>query len=351
MTLKHRLITVACGLTIIAGAAYAAASLRDANSRVAAPEHHAPRLIVTAPGSVEPVSEEVAVGSELSGRLDRVLVEEGSHVRAGEVIATLSNAGLAAQVALAQATLQDREAALRRVVNGARSQERLEALAVMQEADATIANAVAERDRRRALLEQGAISREEADHAEQAWLVADARKRVAAQRFALIDDKAREEDRAQAEAAVAMARAAVAQSEAVLSKTYIRSPIDGVVLRSHHHSGETVLTSQIDPVATIGNISRLRVRAEVDEVDVARVRPGQRAYVRADAFGDRRFPGVVTEVGQSLGKKQIRTEHPEERVDAKVLEVLVTLDAFDGLRPRLRVDVFIDGDEGSHEMR
>jgi HlyD family secretion protein len=351
MTLKHRLIAVTCGLTIIAGAAYAAVSLRAANSRVVAPEQRPRGLIVTAPGSVEPVSEEVAVGSELAGKLDRVLVEEGSHVRAGEVIAAIANAGFSAQVALAQATLQEREAALRRIVNGARTQERLEALAVVQEADAVSANAVAERDRRRALLEQGAISREEAERAEQAWLVADARKRVAAQRFALIDDKAREEDRAQADAAVAMARAAVAQSEAVLAKTFIRSPIDGVVLRTHHHSGETVLTSQVDPVATIGNISRLRVRAEVDELDVNRVRPGQRAYVRADAFGDRRFPGVVSEVGQSLGKKQIRTEHPEERVDAKVLEVLVVLDEFDGLRPRLRVDVFIEGDEGSHEMR
>jgi HlyD family secretion protein len=263
----------------------------------------------------------------------------------------LANGDYAAQLASAQATLLDREAALRLVINGARTQERLEAQALVEEADAVLTNAVAERDRRRGLLEQGAISREEAGRAEQAWLVADARKRAAVQRFALIDDKAREEDRARAEAAVGIARAAVAQADALLAKTYIKSPIDGVVLRKHHHGGETVLTSQVDPIATIGNISQLRVRAEIDELDVARVKPGQRAYVRADAFGDRRFAGVVTEVGQSLGKKQIRTEHVEERADAKVLEVLVALDKPDGLRPRLRVDVFIDGDEGSHGTR
>ena len=148
-----------------------------------------------------------------------------------------------------------------------------------------------------------------------------------------------------------IARAALAQSEALLAKTYIRSPIDGVVLRKHHRGGETVITTQVDPIATIGNISQLRVRAEVDELDVARVKPGQRAYVRADAFGDRKFLGVVTDVGESLGKKQIRTEHPEERADAKVLEVLVALDNPGGLRPRLRVDVFINADEGSHGTR
>jgi HlyD family secretion protein len=350
MTLKHRVITVACALAIIGGAVYAAASRGPANAPPDGADQ--PRVrVITAPGSVEPVSEEIAVGSELSGKLDRVLVQEGSRVSAGETIAVMSNADYLAQVASAKATLLEREAALRRVVNGARTQERLEARAVVEEADAILSNAVAERDRRRELLEQGAISREEAGRAEQAWLVADARKRAAVQRFALVDDQAREEDHARAEAAAGIARAALAQAEALLAKTYIRSPIAGVVLRKHHRDGETVITTQVDPIATIGDISQLRVRAEIDELDVARVQPGQRAYVRADAFGDRKFPGIVTDVGQSLGKKQIRTEHPEERADAKVLDVLVALDNPGGLRPRLRVDVFIDADEGSHETR
>jgi HlyD family secretion protein len=350
MKLRHRVITVACGLSIVGGAVYVATSLPAANPPLAARE--APRgIVVTAPGSVEPVSEEIAVGSELTGKLDSVLIEEGSAVRAGQTIAVIANADFVAPVASAKATLEEREAALRRVVNGARTQERLEAQAAVEEADAILANALAERDRRRDLLAQGAISREEAGRSEQAWLVAQARKAAAVQRFALVNDAAREEDRARAEAAVAIARAALAQSEALLAKTYIRSPIDGVVLRKHHHAGETVLNSPADPIATIGDISRLRVRAEVDELDVARVRPGQRAYVRADAFGDRRFAGVVSEVGQSLGKKQIRTEHPEERADAKVLEVLVALDKSEGLRPRLRVDVFIDAGEGTDATR
>jgi HlyD family secretion protein len=254
----------------------------------------------------------------------------------------IANPDYRAQVASAQATLGEREAALRRVTNGARTQERREALAAVEEADVVLANAVTERDRRRELLEQGAISREEADRAEQAWLVARARKEAAAERHALVDDEAREEDRSQAAAAVDNARAAVALAEAMLAKTYVRSPIDGVVLRKHHHAGETVLNSPADPIATIGDTSRLRVRAEVDELDIAHIRPGQRAYVRADAFGDRKFFGVIAEVGQALGKKIVRTERPAERVDTKVLEVLVDLERPDGLRPRLRVDVFVD---------
>jgi HlyD family secretion protein len=340
-SMTSRLIAVLSAASLAAGV-YSATSSSTGNPPPARTGDELRGRIVTAPGAVEPVSEEIDVGAELPGKLERVLIDEGTRVRAGQAIAVIANPDYRAQVASAQATLGEREAALRRVTNGARTQERREALAAVEEADVVLANAVTERDRRRELLEQGAISREEADRAEQAWLVARARKEAAAERHALVDDEAREEDRSQAAAAVDNARAAVALAEAMLAKTYVRSPIDGVVLRKHHHAGETVLNSPADPIATIGDTSRLRVRAEVDELDIAHIRPGQRAYVRADAFGDRKFFGVIAEVGQALGKKIVRTERPAERVDTKVLEVLVDLERPDGLRPRLRVDVFVD---------
>ena len=70
----------------------------------------------------------------------------------------------------------------------------------------------------------------------------------------------------------------------------------------------------------------MRVRVDVDEADVARVRVGQPAYVTADAFGTRRFNGRVMRVGQMLGRKNVRTDEPSERVDQKVLETLVELE-------------------------
>jgi HlyD family secretion protein len=301
-----------------------------------------PERVVSAPGTVEPVSEEIAVSSELPGKLEKVFVEEGSRVKRGQVIAVLVNREYAAAVDSAKATLMDREAALRRVVNGARTQERREAHAALEAAEAVLANAVAVRDRRRVLLEQGAISMEEAERTEEAWRVAAARRWASAERDDLVNDRAREEDEAQARAAVELARAAVARDEAMLEKTYLRSPIDGVILKRRHLPGETVGNAPGDPIVTIGDISRLRVRVEVDELDVAHVRTGQRVRVHADGFGKREFLGTIATVGQALGKKNIHTDEPAERLDAKVLEVLVDLDSNEGLRPRLRVDVFID---------
>jgi HlyD family secretion protein len=304
------------------------------------------RRALVAPGTVEPISEEIDVASEVTGKLAQVLVEEGGRIQAGQVVAIVANRDYQSQVASARATLDERMASLRRLVNGARVQERLEARAGVEETDAVVTRALAVRDRRRDLFEKGAIAREEVERADEAWSIAVAKQHAASERYALVDADAREEDRAQAEAAVAVARAAVDEAEAVLAKTYIRSPIDGVVLRRHRHPGETVLNSASDPIVTVGDISRLRVRAEIDELDVAVVRSGQLAVVRADAYPDRAFAGTVARVGEALGKKRIRTELPEERMDAKVLEVLVQLENPAGLRPGLRVDVFIEPGDG-----
>src|SRR5229473_660805 len=108
--------------------------------------------LIAAPGRVEAVSEEVRVSSELSGRLKSVNVEEGDRVQRGQVLAEIENADYRARVAAAEAELAQREAELRRTINGARAQERGEAEASMQAAKALLNNAKSEAERRRSIL-------------------------------------------------------------------------------------------------------------------------------------------------------------------------------------------------------
>jgi ABC exporter DevB family membrane fusion protein len=303
--------------------------------------------VVAAPGRVEPVSEEINIGSEIPGKLKAVMVEEGDRVGRGEIIAELVNDDYLAQVASAEARLYQKEAELRLVVNGARHQERREALESVREAEAMLENSRAEMVRRRSLFEKGVIAKEESDRAEREYKVALARAEAAAQRHDLIDDEAREEDLAKAEADVALARAQLREARARLEKTYIRSPLDAVVLRKHLKAGESVSEMRESPIVTIADISTLRVRADVDETDVNRIEAGQKAYVRADAYGEKRFWGRVIRIGQVLGKKNVRTDEPTERVDTKILETLIELDRGSYLPTGLRVDAFIviDGPE------
>ena len=114
-----------------------------------------------------------------------------------------------------------------------------------------------------------------------------------------------------------------------------------MVLRKLRHTGESVSTQFDSPVVTLADDSTLRVRLDVDEVDVARLWVGQPAFVTAEAYGGHRFTGHVIRVGRILGKKNVRTDEPSERVDTKILETLVELDPGQRLPLGLRVDAYV----------
>jgi HlyD family secretion protein len=302
------------------------------------------RLVVAA-GRVEPVSEELKIGSELDGRLKTVNVEEGQHVARGQVIAELVNNDYQARVDLAKAAIAQRDAALDRLRNGSRVEQRREAAANVREAEAVLAHADLERERRRALLNKGAISRMEFDTTDHDSNVAKARLEAARERLALIQDETRPEDLRRAEADLESAKAQLAEAQAALDKTFVRAPVSGVILRKTLKAGESVSGKGEPAIVTMGDTSRLRIRVDVDEDDVARIRVGQNAWVTADAYGERKFTGKVVRIGETLGRKNITTDEPREKKDTKILETLVELDAGQTLPVGLRVDAFIQPDE------
>jgi ABC exporter DevB family membrane fusion protein len=348
--LKSRTV-LAVGLGVfLLTASLMVASRRAHESAVASASAAANRspLMIAGPGRVEPYSEDIKIGSELSGRLKVVSSEEGDVIHRGQVLAELENADYRAQVESARANVVAKQAVLRKVVNGARRQERDEAWSSVNEAKAVMENAQSELHRRQELFSAGVVSREELDRYGREADVAKAKYEAAVQQHALVDDHAREEDRSLAEADLKLAEAQLEEAQARYEKTFIRSPIDGSVLRKHHRSGESVSNSSTvpDPILTIGDRQTLRVRVDVDETDVSKVRVGQKAYVTADAFGKQKFWGHVVRVGQQLGPKNVRTDEPTEKVDTKILETLVELDSGSTLPDGLRVDAFIVPDGG-----
>jgi len=230
------------------------------------------RGLVAGPGRVEPLSEEIKVGAQIAGKVKYVRVEEGDHVRKGQIVAILEFDDAMAQCASAEADLQQKQADLRKVLNG---------------------------------------------------------------------EQAPKEVRAKAEADVALSRAKVDAVRAEWEKHFVRAPITGVILRKHVRAGETVSGMRDTPVITLADASVLRVRMDVDENDVGRIHVGQSAYVTADAYPGKKFPGKVVRVGQLLGRKNVRTDEPTEKVDTKILETLIQLDPGAKLPLGLRVDAFL----------
>jgi HlyD family secretion protein len=298
--------------------------------------------VVAAPGRVEPRSEEIVLSAEISGRIARINVQEGDPVKAGQVVAELDNGVQLARVAEAEALVEQKEAELRRVTNGAHEQERREALAAVNEAEVVVKNTASELARREVLSKGGFSSDEQVQKLQAAHLSAKARLEAARSRYALLTAPTREEDVSRAAADLALARAKLEEARAQLQRTIIRAPIDGTVLRRYRRPGEVVSEIRDTSILSIGDISTLRVRADVDEADINRVKPGAKVHVKADAFGDQKFPGKVVRIGQTLGRKSFIADTPGERLDTKVLEVVVELDSPGPLMPGLRVDVFFE---------
>lgn len=302
--------------------------------------HGLPSPMVVAPGKVEPRSEEIRVAAAITGRLAEVRVEEGQRVAAGEVLAVVENAEHLARVQQAEASLKLQQAALKRVLNGPRAAERREVRAAVEEANAVLAQASAELQRQEALTRAGHASRQAFDRAQREFQVAKARLEAASHRRDTVDAAARTDDVEVAEAQVALAEGRLAELRAAYDRTFVRSPVTGLVLRIERRVGEMVSENVETPIVSVGDDSVLRVRTEVDEADIARLKLGQPAYVTAPAYGDIRFAGHVTRIGSMMGRKSIRTEQPAERVDTRVLEVMVDLDTRD-LPSGLRVDTFL----------
>jgi len=162
---------------------------------------------IAGPGQVEPISEDIQLGSQLSGKLNVVNVSEGDSVRKGQVLAVLENNDYRAELASAVAQVEAKEATLRKVTNGARTQEREEALAGVREAQVVMANAEAELTRRRGLYENGVISREEFEHYAREYDVAKEQYQEKSNHYSLLNTASREEDVAFAEADLRLAQA------------------------------------------------------------------------------------------------------------------------------------------------
>ena len=126
-----------------------------------------------------------------------------------------------------------------------------------------------------------------------------------------------------AQAEVNSAQAAVEKAQADLDQSYIKSPINGQVLKIHSRPGEVIGN---DGIAEVGNTEQMFVVAEVYESDINKVKLGQRATITSGAI-KQELQGTVAEVGLKIGKKDVLDTDPAADVDARVVEVKIRLDA------------------------
>jgi multidrug resistance efflux pump len=140
----------------------------------------------------------------------------------------------------------------------------------------------------------------------------------------------------------ASAEATVVRLEATLAKTRILAPIKGLVLRRSVEPGETIVANT--RLATLADLSRTRIEAEVDEYDAGQVKPGQNARITAEGFPGQSWCGRVEEVPSVVVDKALQPRDPTRPVDVRVLLVKIAFAAPTPFKLGQRVEVEITAD-------
>jgi len=229
-----------------------------------------------------------------SERVAAVLVQEGDHVRAGQLLARLDTSRLAPQVAKAQAQVAAQQQVLLRLQRGNRPEEIAEARANVTMATADAGNAQAQYQRMQSLAERSsgrAVSRQDLDAAKDAADAAQARLTQTQKALALEQIGPRREDIAQAEAQLQADEADLALAQQNLANAELHAPLDTVVRARLTEPGD--MSSPQQSAFTLAIIDPKWVRAYVDEIDLGRIREGLCARVTVDSFPTRSFNGWV----------------------------------------------------------
>lgn len=218
--------------------------------------------VVTATGTLNPVVL-VQVGSQVSGKIEKIYVDFNSKVKKGDILAELDQSQLQAKIEQNEANYQNAQASLER---------------------AKISLEIAQKKYERALslFEKNLISYEEKEQAEANYLQA---------KSDLIAQQARTEQ----------AKSQLEASKVDLGYAIIRSPIDGVVISRNINVGQTVAASfQAPTLFEIANdLTKMEVECLVDEADVGKVKEGQKVKFTVESYQNETFNGVVRQVRYS----------------------------------------------------
>ncbi|HVE72814.1 MAG TPA: efflux RND transporter periplasmic adaptor subunit [Thermoanaerobaculia bacterium] len=254
---------------------------RPQNAVTEKPRVVAEGRVVTYPGA------EVTVGTDVAGTIDTLAVNEKETVRRGQTIALIRADDTRAALGVARARVK--------------------------EADADIRLFESEVARAKNLWDVEVGSRQAFDKADRDLDAARARR--------------------------ASAAAEVTRLEALVEKSVITAPIDGVVITRHVHAGETVDVGEA--IITVANLDRTRVEAEIDEYDSARMRLGAQVQVSAEGF-ERTWKGTIEEIPDSVVNRRLNPQDPAKPIDTRVLLVKVAFTEPTPLKLGQRVEVRVD---------
>ena len=313
-------------------------------------------------GIVEPETENIAVGTHVTGVVDKLFVKVGQTVQPGEPLFTLDERSLRAERRVRQAALVSAKAALDKQEQAPRADERPTQEARVAEAEVNVRDAVQLYERAKRLT-GAAVSEEEVTKRQMAVELAKAQLHRVKADFKLWETGAWAADKEIARAAVLQAQAQLEQTQTEIERLTAKAPhakwatdaggqtvpadvgSEFRVLQVNTRPGEHVGNTPGQPLIVLGYVGRLHVRVDLDENDIARFRPDLTGVAKPRGNPDVAFPLKFVRVDPYVIPKRSLTGANTERVDTRVLQVIYAVDAKD--RPLFvgqQVDVFLNAE-------
>lgn len=280
---------------------------------------------------------QVDLAFRVEGRLDKVLVEEGDRVAAGQVVAVVDKGYLGDAVRIAEARVAAAQANLNKLEAGNRPQEIGQAKADVARAEAAYANAKATYDRRAGLPVDSTISRQALDNARAEMRQAEAQLNRARQTLTLQEKGFRAEDIAAAKAQVQAEQGTLDLMRRRLADAELTAPTAGQVMTRVREPGSMVLPGAT--VLTLALTEPMQVRTWVAETALGRVVPGTKAEIVTDGGASKTYHGQVGFVSPVAEFTPKSVETPELRTSLVYRVRIIVTDPDDGLRQGMPVTV------------
>ncbi len=252
---------------------------------------------VTASGKIQP-EVEIKISPYISGEVVKIYVKEGDRVKAGDLLAEIDPEIYKSSFEQSIAALNGQKANL------------ANAKAALAQAKAQFSNAKTSFERNQKLFQQNAISASEFDAAKASYEVAKAQ----------VD--ASDQGVLAASFSVQSSEQSLRQAKENLTRTTLRAPADGTISKLSVEKGERVTgASQFSSgteIMRIANLNNMEVNVDVNENDIIRLSLNDTAIVEVDAYTNRKFKGVVTEIANSPKSSLTQTSDQVTNFNVKV---------------------------------
>ncbi len=295
---------------------------------------------IAAEGRVAVKPDQRAVlSAEVAGRIEKIFVDNLAPVRKGQLLAVQYNADLQNRILQTEEAYRMAEARYRELASGYRKEEVDEAAADVRRAESELELARRNEDRDHQLLIQQVVAQSRYDATVAERKKSEAGLAATQERFKKYSRGERKETVTAAHAEMMSQKFALDSLKATYEKTFLKSPLDGIVIRRYLNVSE--FADIATPVLEVANLSEMIVEGEINELDAGRANEGFKAIVTSDAFPERQFQAQIYEVSAALKARNSDPENPAVIVDQKILPVKIKFLEKVPLKLGMRVDIKI----------